>query len=165
MEHRATFLQSFVDNFIVTQWYDAKSVVFCGDFNVVEDPEIDRSSNSPDRQIGLAELFLLKDTFGVVDCFRYKHPRQVIYSFFSHPHGTQSRLDRLYCSANMADHLTSYTVRTVAHTDHSLILNRFRLSFISVSYGPSFFKMNTLMLSDVVVKEYILGKLAAFQQT
>ena len=159
---RANFLQLFHDNMSATVWFNAHALLFLGDYNLVEDPSLDRSGAAYDRQVGLDQLLEIKETFRVLDPFRYKNPIEKIYTFFSNPHGTQSRIDRIYCSQNMADFLTSYRTRTVNLSDHAVMIVRFSLKFLSIRYGPSYYKLNTLLLNDNIVQNYITQRLSEF---
>ena len=161
-DKRVEFFDLLLERLSQTEWYNCNSMFFAGDFNLVEDPQLDRSGNARDPQIGLEQLLTFKEDFGLVDSYRYKKPGERIYTFFSNRHGTQSRIDRIYCSTNVADYWTSSRTRTVRNSDHSVMICRFSVKFLSIKYGPSYYKMNTLLLNETVAQNYIEQKLSNF---
>ena len=101
-DQRVEFYDSLYQTITTTEWYGCNSVVLLGDFNVVEDPNLDRSHLTYDQQKGVFELCRLQDLLVVHDVYREGHPNcNDFFTFFSDIHGTQSRIDRIYLSMNM----------------------------------------------------------------
>ena len=103
-------------------WYDSEFIIMLGDFNVVENPLLDRSNVSNDRQKGLAELIDLRDHLSIHDIFRYTNPtKNDVFTFASDINGCLSRLDRVYVSLKLTRSALC-TTRSVKLTDHKFFV-------------------------------------------
>lgn len=66
-----------------------------GDFNFVQDADLDRSSLRPHSLTKSAKLLasFAEEELGMSDPWRFKFPGKKSFSFFSHVHRTYSRID------------------------------------------------------------------------
>ena len=137
-------------------WYNFDGCVILGDFNMVEEPLLDRSANTitRDRQLGLQEFLSLKDLMSIHDVYRVKHPlKNDLFTFFHMTHNTMSRIDRIYSSLNLAlDGLC--TMRTVNLCDHKLFRTKFNIMTASCKRGNGYYKINTLLLTEYGVDNF-----------
>jgi hypothetical protein len=158
---RAGFFTSLTDKISMTDWFGFGSFVVLGDFNFVEKVRLDRSSNtrSIDRQVGLQEFLFLKELMSIHDVYRKKHPdTNDFFTYRSATYDTLSRLDRTYASVNMClDALC--TTRSVKLSDHRLFRVKFNLKLSACKRGKGYYKMNTLLLSEDGVDNFVVPRL------
>ena len=99
----------------------------------------------------------LKDHLSVHDIFRYNNPqRNDVFTFASDINGCLSRLDRIYVSLNLTRSALC-TTRAVNLTDHKLFRVKINISFCS--RGRGYYKLNTLLLSDFGVENFVKERL------
>ena len=131
----------------------------CGDFNLVEDVLLDRSNVARDRQVGLDQFLLFKDHLSIYDVYREKNPtKNDLFTFHSMIHNTFSRIDRVYCSINMVPDALC-TLRSVSVSDHKVFRVRINLKSATCKRGRGYFKVNTLLLSDYGVDNFVKMRL------
>ncbi len=72
-------------------------LIIGGDFNVVLDPVLDRSSTkvSPLSQVAKALKYELS-SYNLIDIWRFKNKTKKEYSFYSHRHNNYSRIDYFF---------------------------------------------------------------------
>ena len=121
-----------------------------GDFNFVEN-DIDTGG---ERQLYSKRCTKIweqyKETLGLTDPFREKHPDFKIYSYKTN-HG-KSRIDRMYCDAHNTDNIKKYQYIYNPYADH-------RLQYITIKHdlpkGPNYWKLNTTFLQDQKFRELV----------
>ena len=159
---RNIFYNSLYDTIVNIPWYEFSAVILMGDFNVVENPDLDRSSPGNDRQIGLDALLQLKHFLNLHDVYRLHHPtKKDFFTFHSDIHGTESRLDRIYTTMNLAHNALSIAM-SVNLTDHRLV--GVKLNATTVLRGPGYFKVNTLLVNEQGVEIFIQNTLPILEQ-
>ena len=95
--------------------------IILGDFNIVENPEIDRLNNRRGADPAEARNTLADLTveLNLVDRWRRRHPRKRGYTFCR---DTQSRLDRIYMNEDLYPWCTDWKIEHPGfETDHSLV--------------------------------------------
>jgi exonuclease III len=152
---RRQYYQSLFNAINNNLWYEHDAHVLLGDFNVVENPELDRSTIRYDNQEGVEELLKITDFLSLHDIYRFRHPNSNdLFTFFSKIWNTQSRLDRIYASLNLAIN-SLCTTRAVSMTDHRLFRGKFKLLSAICKRGAGYFKINTLLLNNDYFHNYI----------
>lgn len=128
--------------------------VFClGDFNFVENQNLDRSENTQDRvPPGLNEFNGLKDLYSLKDVYRFLKPTGKLYTFFSKIHKTQARLDRIYGNCEVYENSKNCAVKACAFSDHSIFSMVFDYPFGCMERGSSYWKLNFLLLEESCAK-------------
>ena len=95
--------------------------VVVGDFNLVENPEIDRLRNSgrADPQTAREAMSEFNVELNLADGWRRRHPRKRGYTFIGN---NQSRLDRIYTKEEIYPWCTDWKIEHPGFkTDHSLV--------------------------------------------
>jgi exonuclease III len=69
-----------------------------GDFNFVENPFFDRTSDAQGGTVGNDQWADATVCLRLTDLFRHFYPRRKTFTFRSQAHKMQSRIDRAYCS-------------------------------------------------------------------
>jgi exonuclease III len=157
--YRGDFFINLLNVITEKPWYDSSSVIVCGDFNFVEDYILDRSNATRDRQAGLNQFLILKDHLSIHDVYREKNPtKNDLFTFTSAIHNTFSRLDRVYCSINIVPDALC-TIRSVSVSDHKVFRVRIDLKSATCKRGRGYFKMNTLLLSEYGVDNFVQMRL------
>ena len=133
----------------------SKEIILGGDFNCIENLELDKMGGNLERASGGANnLLKLKNDFFLVDAFRKKYPKKKECSWRGGP--VHVRLDRFYISDSFMP-----AVRQIGHTPCSVSGHYYvDLTFDNFSkdkgtYGPGYWKCNATILSDLNLIEDI----------
>ncbi|KAF8079077.1 Endonuclease/exonuclease/phosphatase [Lyophyllum atratum] len=96
--------------------------ILTGDFNVVEDL-VDRLPMRSDPLVATAALKELTSRLGLLDGWREIFPSTKAYSFLHSSNGTQSRIDRIYCTPEVLATARDWRIEPtgVPNADHSLV--------------------------------------------
>ena len=116
---KAAFWEQLLQKFETEEEPEPDMVV--GDFNIVENPEIDRLQNS-----GTADPAKARETFSnfstnlnLADGWRRRHQRKRCYTYVGR---TQSRIDRIYAKEEIIPWCTDWKIEHPAvRTDHQLV--------------------------------------------
>ncbi len=122
-------------------------LIIGGDFNLVFDPVLDRTTN---RSMGhlpnsVATLNELITSFDLVDVWRLKHPTDRQYTFFSHVHNSYSRIDFFLVDFKVASCVTSVKHHNRIISDHSAVTISLDLFDIKPNYS---WRFNPTLLLD-----------------
>ena len=126
-------------------------VIMCGDFNMVEDLEMDRHGGRP-RPLhtwGMESLQKIKNDFQLVDIWRHRHPNKKQFTWHC-PHvgkDIRSRLDRFYASSQICENLNEVVIEPFSWSDHETVIMEFSLPG-QTQRGPGYWKLNTTLLKD-----------------
>ena len=95
-------------------------IIFGGDFNLVEDRELDRNTHTTVDYFENvnAELKEIKVEYGLLDVFRSKHPYFQKFTFRATHRNVKSRLDRFYVSNNLLDLVQNDDTLVFVYSDH-----------------------------------------------
>jgi exonuclease III len=160
---RAGFFSNLYDELLQSDFYNHDTIIILGDFNLVFENCLDRSNNQVERpNIGLREAKNVIDLMNVFDVFRETNPAKREYTFFSGAHGSESRIDNILTSSNLVSYYKKYENRSVNLTDHTCFVILFSTNIAKVVRGPSYFKLNTLLLNDPHVCSYVEHELNNF---
>ena len=131
--------------------FDTIPLIMCGDFNMVENPTLDRRGGtiSTTQTVGLNSLGTIKSTYGLVDPWRKAHPGLKEYTWKSRWVSTpiESRIDRFYTSKKFKT--TNYEFLSTPWSDHKII----KLDLVlgdPHNRGTNYWKLNTSVLEDEV---------------
>ena len=150
---RIAFYDSLFEKLSDLNFYDYSCSVLMGDFNVCNS-NLDRSHQTIDRRQGWPELEKILVLLNLHDVFRIKYPNTKFYTFFSNPHGTQSRIDRIYTTLNLTTKTSSYTL-TMPKSDHKVFCTHCSTKNLIPSRGRGYWKLNTLLLQDETATKYV----------
>ena len=144
--------------------YDKGDIILGGDFNMVENPNIDRrgGTRSTAHVAGLPDLSVFKTAYAVKDMWRHKNQAKMEYRRYT-PDGTiASRLDRFYASDTLETHFLKQIHIKYKTSDHSLVTTIFSIPHEDTR-GTGYWKFNTKLLKD---KEYLrLAKMHVTEAT
>ena len=142
---------SFFEN--ITQYVSATlPLVLAGDFNMVEDPWLDKlGSRNTYATTGIKELNNIKNDFILIDVWRQNNPYKKQFSWSTTDQTLQSRIDRIYVSHDLIPNNPHSTFINFPWSDHDIVT-----SIITVpdtpQPGPGTWKLNTSLLDD---KNYV----------
>lgn len=95
-------------------------IIMGGDFNLVQDPVLDRSSNkltSPSRSA--KTLSTMSQQFGLTDPWRHRFPETKTYSFFSNVHHSYSRIDFFLLDVRLLSKIVTTEYHSIVISDHA----------------------------------------------
>ncbi len=158
-KNRPVFYEQLLEKLCEIPHY-SDVILLLGDFNLVEDPAVDRSFQpivpvTADR--GLMHLKPIIDLLAIRDIYRFLSPSGRDYSFFSKSHLTQSRLDRIYANQAVIDCTASFEFEVSGFTDHKFVSAEFSLAPFVEPRGNSYWKLNVTLLKDEDVQEEIVS--------
>ena len=127
--------------------------IFCGDFNVVPDPILDRvgcNINSPWAYSWPVSLSSLMERCDLVDSWRLKHPQDRSYTWRRANGAQASRLDMFWLSSSLHEHVSEVSIYPFFRSDHSYVFLRLTLPSLP-ERGPGVWKLNTSLLQDAAL--------------
>ncbi|CAI7836059.1 unnamed protein product [Closterium sp. NIES-53] len=131
-------------------------LLIMGDFNLVEDPLLDRTSRKGTMKEN-EDLYRRCDTFRLSDAFRVLHPYKREFTFYSCANQTSSRIDRALISQSLLAHVefVSHIMPADPISDHSFAVKAaFRMN-TRVQLGPGLWRLPTYMLDRPGVRKVI----------
>ena len=139
-------------------------LILTGDFNMVEDPLLDRKGPTilPQHTKGLDALTELKRQYNVVDCWRLNNPTQRQYTWPTKSREVRSRLDRIYLPAKLNQQLIQQSFHPTVWSDHKYITTHLYLTKPDPR-GPNYWKLNTEILAETEYRERITHIIQAHQ--
>ena len=138
------YLQELQEEFI------GLDVIIGGDFNFVENEDLDRSNPSNHSRESQDVFIQIRDMFSVSDCHRDLHPFAKEYTWRrTKPVLTQARLDRFYLPESLGHTLKSSTIIHGYKSDHSAI--QIELEFYRRNErGIGHWKINASIFEDEI---------------
>ena len=132
----------------------AEPLILCGDFNCVEDVDIDKRGGNPAHGSGGSTV--LKDIcadFNVHDSWRHENPSKKVFTWRQPTKGIACRLDRFYSSKCLV--VSNYCFLPAYFTDHDCV----SLSILpDVKKKPGLWKCNVSILKrDKVLNDFKLA--------
>ena len=120
-----------------------------GDFNMVENPNIDRQGGdqlNPNHIVGSKNLNLFKELHKVNDVFRTQFTHKQIFTYEKEDKTYRSRIDRIYASStNQKDCKCTFVKNNLS--DHIAVLCKFKIQKTN-ERGPGYWHLNTNILDD-----------------
>ena len=150
----------FANIFEMIEDFNSNSVIICGDFNLVLNPDIDYFNylniNNPKATKTLLELM---ETHNLFDAYRELHPNLKRYTWRKKNPLKQSRLDFFLLSENLYPNLEQSNIENSYRSDHSSVNIALKLNnFIR---GKGLWKFNNSLLNDsnylTLIKETIIN--------
>ena len=145
---RKTFFDEIYHIFLGT-----KPILFGGDFNCVDDLELDKMGGNRNRgNDGLVQLNNITHDFSLIDCFRKKYPHTKEFTWSSQ--GVSCRLDRFYISSflNLDVNFVKHDMYTFS--DHHMVCLTISPTNIPRN-GRSYWKFNSTLLKDLDFIDYM----------
>lgn len=99
---------------------EAYHIIIGGDFNFVQDADLDRSSSRPYSLSNSAkQLVSTAAKLGFSDPWRFKFPDKKAFSFFSHVHHSYSRIDFFLLDNRLLSTIRSCDYHSIMISDHA----------------------------------------------
>ena len=139
----------FFDSVSENMFPDMNHTILTGDFNMVEDPRIDRGGTSKSHESqykkGIDGLNRLKSEFSLQDYWRQQNPerREFTWKFKHKKEYKASRLDRFYSSHNTQRIMSQHRI---SQSDHAIVVSRYNLP-THAPRGPGYWKFNKKVLA------------------
>ena len=156
---------SFFDRvFSLLHDLDSHFLILGGDFNCWLDPTLDRSSGRPgavSKSALCIQSFLSE--FGVSDIWRFLHPQDRQYSFFSSVHHSYSRIDYIFIDNRLIPQVRSCTYHCIVISDHAPVA--MALFLPNAPQPMRQWRFNSSLLSDTEFVKFIEQKISFFFET
>ena len=143
---------------------DSHLLILGGDFNCKMSPVLDKSSQTntgPSKCALLIQSFLQK--YAMFEAWRFLHPTDRQYSFYSHVHQTYSRIDYFFLDKKLLPNLRQCTYESIVISDHSPLL--LELEFPQRPPMCYQWHLNPILLSDKEFVNFISSEITLFLET
>lgn len=150
--------------FLTIPKIDHGYLVVGGDFNLVLDATLDRSSTNPQRlsrSAGVVNDFM--GQCGLSDVWRFQFPHTRVYSFFSNVHHSYTRIDYFLLDNRLLPRLKRCSYTSIVISDHSAIF--FDLDLPNRPPRNRIWRFSPLLLSDENFVEFISSQIDFFLET
>lgn len=144
----------FVNLFAQIPNADNHRIIMAGDWNLVQDVSLDRSSLTQATLSNSAKVVLHNASrLGLSDPWRFINPQSRAFSFFSHRHHTFSRIDFFLLDNNLIHLVNLCVYHPIAISDHSP--TSVDINFPLGMSPPPLWKFNSPLLSDSEFRDYL----------
>lgn len=146
----ASFFKSFFDRLSL---YHSSHMIIGGDFNMVANPNLDRSTMAPSSKSFPRSLSSGLLEHQLVDSWRAHNIGAREYTFYSHPHNSYARLDYIYTTPIILANATDASIHPCPWSDHHA--TAFTTKFIRLAPTTYSWRLNEALLSDLVVESEV----------
>lgn len=125
---------------------DSHHLIMSGDYNLVMDTTLDRSSQSiprPSKSVQTIQSFI--DIHKLIDPWRFKHPTKRDYSFYSSVHNSFSRIDFFLVDPYLLNIITECKYDPIIISDHAPVSIKVTLP---TQRKQRTWQLDTLLLAD-----------------
>ena len=144
-EDKPVFFENIYNNLVS---FECREIILGRDFNPVLDVVNDKAGgNKTTHQKSLKQLESIKENLDLIDIWRIQHPETKRFTWRRRQPDIQCRLDFFLISSSLCTSTLETDILPGYNTDHSLIT--LSISTQSNPRGPSFWKLNTSLLSDL----------------
>ena len=149
----------FDDLVLKVNTFDNNSVIYCGDFNLVQDPKLDYFNYKQLNNVKSHNKILeIKDQCNLLDPFRELNPDTKRFSWRrKSPILKQARLDFFLITENLMSSVNKCSIIPSYRSDHSIIT--LNITFTPFKRGKPLWKHNNSLLKDIdyltIIKEKI----------
>ena len=133
------------------------SIILLGDFNIVQDNELDITSGSPHDITIVTKFNDLTNSLELIDEIRENNSNNKLFTWSCKTPYTARRLDYLFIDENLKPFCFNAEITNIPLTDHKSV--SILLDFTSFKRGPSTYKFNTLLLKNVKFVEAIKNEI------
>ncbi|CAH2273896.1 Hypothetical predicted protein [Pelobates cultripes] len=135
--------------------FSTTCLIVGGDCNAIHTPTIDRTPLNPARippsqNDTLFSQFLASQN--LIDIWRAQHPSTTDFTFYSHPHGSYSRIDHFLISPNLVPQITNSDIGPISWSEHAKIAITITLPTIHKHWT---WRLNPLLLHDKLIRHKI----------
>jgi len=138
-------------------------IIWCGDFNVVQNPSIDCYNYTQiNNRKAMEKVLEIKESYCLFDPYRESHPNAKRYTWRKKRPLKQARLDYFLVSENLLSSVENSKIEASYRSDHSAII--LELQFTQFNHGKSLWKFNNSLLQDKQYLETINEKIDEIRQ-
>lgn len=141
--------------------FESHYIIIGGDFNLTQDPVLDRSSN---KMIPVSKsaktLATLSQQFGLTDPWRHKFPEARTYSFFSNVHHSYSRIDFFLLDVRLLSKIIATEYHAIAISDHAP--TSLELAILTCSHLFRPWRFNSVLLAKDSYKQFVHAQISMF---
>jgi exonuclease III len=141
--------------------HDSKKIIICGDFNIIQDPQLDKWMAKPHEKPSkpAERLKEIITQHNMVDIWRLQNPGLKQYTWRRRKRDIiqQSRLDYVLVSDSLSAKTASATINPGFCSDHSLVLAEFNPGGAPLR-GRGYWKFNNRLLEDSKYVESVKNK-------
>ena len=131
-------------------------LILSGDFNMVENPSLDRKGGdlfNKNNTLGRNHLKNFNEKYELVDIYRKVNPLKQEFTFVKPDKSYESRIDRIYVSGSTAEECECGMLEN-GLSDHSAFYCKFKIPN-KTTKGPGYWHLNTTILKDSKFKQII----------
>lgn len=136
-------------------------IIVGGDFNQVQDIDLDRSSN---KQTTLSKsataLKFHANQLGLTDPWRTMYPSRKTFSFFSHVHRSYTRIDFFLLDNRLLHDVLSCEYHSIVISDHAPV--SLHIHFSQGRPPTKFWRFNSHLLSEPKFKDFVASQIQLF---
>ena len=122
--------------------------ILCGDFNVVQDPDLDYYNYCGiNNKISHEKILEIKENLNLIDPFREANPKLRRYTWRKKTPLKQARLDYFLMSENLLPSIDKCVIESSYRSDHSMVA--LHINFTKFIKGKPLWKHNNSLLSDI----------------
>ena len=145
-QEKFAFLQH-VTNMIIKYRVVIENSICLGDFNMVMDNELDVISGNPHTKQSIENFKKFALNLDLKDAWRMGNPRRKEYTWSRPTPFVARRLDYILVGDNLVSSFKESSITSLGFSDHRACSVVFE--FLEVPRGPSFYRLNTSLLSNV----------------
>lgn len=144
----ASFFTSFFEHLTA---YQSPHMIVGGDFNLVANPSLDRTSVSTSARAFHKSLTRALREHQLIDSWRAHNIGAKEFTFFSQLHNSSARLDYIFVSPIILANSRVATILPCVWSDHQI-----ETEFIGLAPTPFAWRLNKSLLSDAAIEAEVL---------
>lgn len=155
------------DNLLISRLFTSNPdlgghyIIMGGDFILVQDPVLDRSSNKVAPLSKSAKtLSTLSQQLGLADPWRHRFPDSKMYSFFSHVHHSYSQIDFFLLDVRLLSKIITTEYHSIAISDHAPTSLNLALFTRLQPLRP--WRFNSVLLAEEHYKQFLQSQITMF---
>lgn len=157
------------DNFITSFFsslpkVDDHYLIIGGDFNLIQNPSLDRSSTNPQALSRSAKVLdTYMTSWGLFDPWRAKYQSDKVFSIFSHVHRSYSQIDFFLLDNYFSSEIHSCEYHSIVISDHAPV--SVDINFPSRVPPSRQWRLNSSLLAQASFKDFLNTQMSLFFDT
>jgi len=113
----------FIDVSNTIRQFGNSYIILGGDFNKVRDPQVDKTYRRGILRLSGAQKAIdaMEKELGLVDVWRFFHPLEREYTFYSNPHTSYSRIDYFLISKSLISITEQTSIGNILISDNASV--------------------------------------------
>lgn len=155
----------FITNFFSSlPKVDDHYLIIGGDFNLIQNPSLDRSSSNPQVLSKSAKVLdTFKTSLGLFDPWRAKSHSEKAFSFFSHVHHSYSRIDFFLVDNYFLSKIHACQYHSIVISDHAPV--SVDIGFPKHAAPSRQWRLNSSLLAQASFKDFLHTQISLFFDT